>query len=597
MNYLFLIYIPGLGFILSLVLIPLIKKFALNYDLVAVPQKDRWHKKPTPILGGAGIFVSWIIVCILFFRYVDWSAHKECLVIPICATAIFLLGLMDDVSEVRPQQKLAVEIITASVAIFFGFQLKWTDSSVINMLLSFFWIVGITNAFNLLDNMDGLAAGIAIISGGFLLLVHYLFSGRVHISDPAIYLNLALIGSLTGFLIFNFNPASIFMGDAGSLFIGFLLSILTIEELALNGKGPIHLISTVGIPILILLIPILDTAFVTVMRRLFGRPIYVGGKDHSSHRIVAIGFSEREAVLILYAISIISGLMAILINYISLWIGIILAMLFVLSIFFFWTKLATVKVYSEDPAPFFAKLSYNRKIFEVLLDLVLIIMAYYIAYVLRFESDIKYKIATFIKSLPVVVAAQMIFLYLLGIYKGIWERISIRELHSYLWAVSLGTFSAMIVLLFLYRFISFSRAVFIIYWGITLILLPLPRLFLYMLNKNILRKNAHGEPVIIYGAGIGGQITVKEIETNKELGLKIIGFIDDNRELHGKRIMGYPVLGGYEDLSELIERYGIKKIIISFRENGEQKKKKITSDLMRIGKEALDVLQMRLIME
>ncbi len=596
MNYLFIIIVVLTSFFISTLLIPIIKKIAVQYNLVSKPKKDRWHIKPTPILGGAGIFISWGITCILFYKYVNWEIHKDYLGIIFCAIIIFFLGLIDDISEIQPQKKLAVEIIIASITIFFGFQLKWTNSYVINMLISFFWIVGITNAFNLLDNMDGLAAGIAIISETFIIIVNYLFSGTLNISEPSIYLNLALLGALLGFLVFNFNPASIFMGDAGSLFIGFMLSVVSISGPSFKQRGPIHIISTVGIPILILLIPILDTTFVSIMRKLFGRPIYIGGKDHSSHRIVAIGFSEKGAVLILYAFSIASGIMAIAINYLSIWIGIILTVIFIMGIIFFWIKLATVNIYKEAPHPFISKFYSNRKIFEILLDMVLIIFSYYIAYILRFESNIKYKIGTFIRSLPIVVATQMLFLYILGIYKGIWERISVRDLHRYIWAVSLGTFSAMIVLLFLYRFISFSRAVFIIYWVITLVILPLPRFLFYMLDERILQKNKHGKPIIIYGAGIGGQITVKEIETNKELGLKIVGFMDDNKELHGKRIMGYPVLGSCKDLIELIQKYDIKKIIISFRKNGEQKKKEIKSKLNKINKD-IEVQQMKLIIE
>ena len=356
MNYLPVIYITGSGFVLSILLLPLIKRFSIHYNLVSMPKEDRWHRRPTPILGGVGIFISWLITCILFSHFVDWHLHTRSLIIPVCATGIFILGLMDDCSEVRPQKKLAWEIIAASIAIFFGFQFKWSGSSMLNMLLSFFWIVGITNAFNLLDNMDGLATGIAIISSGFILIMHYLCSGHLDLSAPSIFFNLALIGPLLGFLIFNFNPASIFMGDAGSLFIGFVLSILAIQEPSFKGTGVLHVISTVGIPILVLLIPILDTTFVTIMRRLFRRPIYVGGKDHTSHRMVAIGFSERTAVLIIYAFSIAAGIMAILINYISIWIGIILTVLFVLVIIFFWIKLATVEVYSEDPSPLLANL-------------------------------------------------------------------------------------------------------------------------------------------------------------------------------------------------------------------------------------------------
>jgi len=597
MNYLPIALIVGLGFFLSLILIPIIKRVAIHYGLVSIPKESRWHKRPTPILGGIGIFIPWIITCICFREYVNWNLHKEYMMLLICAGAMFFLGLIDDIWEIPPQKKLAAEIIIASSAIFLGFHLKWTGSSVIDMLISFFWIVGITNAFNLLDNMDGLAAGIAIISGTFILIASYLSCDSLTISNPYIYLDLALLGPLIGFLIFNFNPASIFMGDAGSLFIGFVLSILVIKGPALFiKKGHLPFISSIGIPIFILFIPILDTAFVSIMRKLFGRPIYKGGKDHSSHRIVAIGFSEKGAVLILYAFSVASGFIAIAMNYMSIWIGIVLAILFILFVLFFWIKLATVKVYPSDSSPFIIKLSHSRKVFEILLDFVLITISYYIAYLLRFELDIKYKIGTFIRSLPIVVATQMAFLYLMGIYKGIWERISVRELHNYIWAVSLGTFSAMIVLLFFYRFISFSRAVFIIYWGITLVLLPLPRIFFYMLDKNILRKINPGEPTIIYGAGIGGQITVKEIETNKELGLKIVGFIDDNRELHGKRVLGYPVLGSSDDLKELIRKHNVKKVIISFKKNGEEKKKKIKSQLAKMGMN-VDVHQMKLIID
>ena len=591
-----IVYLFACAFLTSLITIPLIKKIAIYYKIVSFPKKDRWHKKPTPILGGVGIFAACIITASLFYEVVNWNLYKEYLVIPACATAVFLIGLMDDVSEIRPQQKLAIEVVVASIVIFFGFRLHWTGSEPLNMLLSFFWIIGITNAFNLLDNIDGLSAGIAIISGAFILAVNYLSMGKVEPSHPLNFMNLILLGATSGFLIFNFNPASIFMGDAGSLFIGFLLSIFSIKEPSFYRNSSIHLISTVGIPILIMLIPILDTTFVTLMRKLFGKPIYVGGKDHSSHRIVAIGFSEKTAVLILYAFSIIAGVLAILINYLSLWIWTLLSFLFVLSILFFWIKLATVKVYEEETSSALSTLSAYRKVFELLLDLILIIVAYYIAYVLRFESNVKYKIHTFIKSLPVVVATQMVFLYILGIHRSIWEKMSIRELHRYMWAITLGTFSAMLILLFLYRFISFSRALFVIYWGITLILLPLPRLFFYMLDTHLLKREATGEPVVIYGAGIGGQIAVKELETNKDHRLKIIGFIDDNEELHGKRIMGYPVLGGGKDLKKIIEKYRVKKVLISFRKNGEEKKKELTSQFSKMRKQ-IDVYQMKLIIE
>ncbi|MBW1806065.1 MAG: glycosyl transferase, partial [Deltaproteobacteria bacterium] len=204
---------------------------------------------------------------------------------------------------------------------------------------------------------------------------------------------------ILGFFIYNFNPASIFMGDAGSLFIGFILACMTVMSNTggSSGGNARHLLSVIAIPILILFVPILDTGFVSVMRKLFRRPISQGGRDHSSHRMVAIGFSERKAVLILYAFSIISGLIALAIGYFNVGTSLLVIILYLLFIIFFWIYLAKVKVYPEDSilsgngvkviTPILIDITYRRRLFEVFLDLILITVAYYSAYLLRFEGE------------------------------------------------------------------------------------------------------------------------------------------------------------------------------------------------------------------
>ena len=396
------------------------------------------------------------------------------------------------------------------------------------------------------------------------------------------------------------------MGDAGSLFIGFVLACLTMTGNISTSGGEssfFHLLSIIVIPVLILFIPILDTGFVSLMRKLFRRPISQGGRDHSSHRLVAIGFSEKKAVVVLYGFSLASGLLALVINHLNIGTSVVLIVLYLLFILFFWIYLAKVKVYSEKSiiedhpsgriTPLLIDITYRRRLFEVLLDLVLITVAYYSAYLLRFEGVPGPNFDFFLKSLPIVIACQILFFFLFGVYRGVWEDTSIRDLISYGKAITAGTIAPMLLLLFLYRFYSFSRAVFVIYWGLMLMLISLTRLSFRLLEEGVRRGNQKGKPVLVYGAGLGGQMLVKEIETNKTHGMIIKGFLDDNRDIQRKRIRGYPVLGGCEDLEQILLKHPVKEIIISFKENSSDKKKETKRLLESFGVE-VDVREMKL---
>jgi len=558
-------------------------------------------------MGGLGIFVSYMAVWSAAVWLVGWSNFGQSyLPLIICASGIFLLGLADDIFNMAPQHKLAAQIVITSILIIFGFRLSWTFSKTINLFLSIIWIVGITNAFNLLDNMDGLSAGIAFIAGLFLFLMHFINPTINSLSGPILVMSVIYIGAILGFLIYNFQPASIFMGDAGSLFIGFTLAgmtVMTNTGKAASGSTS-HLLSVIAIPVLILFIPILDTGFVSVMRKLFSRPISQGGQDHSSHRMVAIGFSERKAVLVLYLLSIVSGAIALAISYLSVGTSLVVIILYLLGVLFFWIYLGRVKVYPEDSilsgtdrrgiTPILIEITYRRRIFEVLLDVVLITVAYYTAYLLRFEGVLAGNFDYFLKSLPLVISCQIFWLYIMGVYRGVWESASLRDLTGYIKAITGGTVMPVLILLLLYRFYSFSRAVFGIYWILMLILISLSRLSFRLLDEGIRKGNQKGKPTLVYGAGVGGQMAMREIETNRDLGMTIVGFIDDNARIHGRKIQGYSVLGGQEGLENIIKKHNIQEIIVSFKQNGKEKRREV-NNLCRSIEADVNVTQMRLV--
>jgi len=316
-------------------LTPLVRAASWRRGFVARPTSDRWHKRPTALLGGVAIFVSVVGVEL---SLVPLSPQAR--VILGASALLFLLGQVDDLVGLKPFQKLIGQLLGAVVVVSFGLILPCSGSPAIDGAITILWLVGITNAVNLLDNMDGLAAGIAAIASGFLALVLF---GNGRTADALL---LAVFGSaLVGFLVYNANPASIFMGDCGSMFVGFFLagSALLIP---LGGRPP-GSVTLVAVPVLILLIPIFDTFFVIVLRTLAGRPIAQGGRDHTSHRLVALGMSERHAVWMLYGFAAVSGLLSLLVQNLPLaaCLGVVLG--FMILPVLLGVYLARVKVYDE----------------------------------------------------------------------------------------------------------------------------------------------------------------------------------------------------------------------------------------------------------
>jgi UDP-GlcNAc:undecaprenyl-phosphate GlcNAc-1-phosphate transferase len=559
------------SFILALVLTPLVRMLARKLGFVAKPKIDRWHKAPTAMMGGVAIWLSVVISVQFFIPHTTYSW-----VILRASAFLFLIGLVDDIVHIKPYQKLIGQIMGSAFVVYYGLSLPWTSSVLVNMALAIFWLIGITNAINLLDNMDGLASGIAIIAAGFLSL-SFVSSGQF----VEALMMVAFAGALLGFLVYNSNPASIFMGDCGSMFVGFFLASSALVNL--SGGKTRSLLPVLAVPILVLFIPIFDTTLVTVLRKLSGRAASQGGRDHTSHRLVALGMSERHAVWMLYGFAALSGLLSLFVQRARLDVSLAAIAGFTIILTLIGVYLAGVKVYdqTEDAAAlkdkplyaFLVDVSYKRRIFEVLLDVVLVILSYWCAYAIKFgpfSNSPAWQL--FIRTLPVLVFVKMSVFLVMGVYRGLWRYTSVGDLIVFLKAVVLGSVASLMVVLFVFRFEGFSRTAFAIDGVLMFMFLAGSRLAFRLFRQMLPGGGLHnGRRVLIYGAGDGGELLLRELRNNTELQLSPVGFLDDDPSKSGKVIHGLRVFGGNGDLGQICVQQNIDEVVISSLKMSDEK--------------------------
>jgi UDP-GlcNAc:undecaprenyl-phosphate GlcNAc-1-phosphate transferase len=582
----------AISFCLALILTFLVRALARRFGFVAQPKTDRWHKKPTAMLGGVAIWLSVISTVLVFSLHTTYGLQ-----ILLASTFLFLVGLVDDLVHIKPYQKLIGQILGSAFVVYYGLSLPWTGSVLLNMALAIFWLIGITNAINLLDNMDGLASGIAIIAAGFLAL-SFMNSGQY--TEALIMLVFA--GGLLGFLVYNSNPASIFMGDCGSMFVGFFLASSALMHV--SGGRSRSFLPVLAVPILVLFIPIFDTTFVTVLRKLSGRAASQGGRDHTSHRLVALGMSERHAVLMLYGFAALSGLLAIVVQRTRLDVSLAAIASFTIVLTLIGVYLAGVKVYDESEVAaglkdkplyaFLVDVSYKRRIFEVLLDVVLIILSYWSAYAINFPPN-SGAWSLFIRTLPVLVFVKMSVFLVMGVYRGLWRYTSMSDLIVFAKAVVLSSIGSILVLLFAFRFVGFSRKVFIIDAACMFLFLAGSRMAFRLFRQLVPAvSKQNGRRVLIYGAGDGGELLLRELRNNRELRLAPIGFLDDDPAKSGKVIHGLRVFGGNGDLRSVCAQHEIDEIVISSMKMSEERIQEI---LQCSTEKQIVVKRMRITME
>ncbi len=289
--------------VLSVALTPIARYLAPRLGMMDQPSARKVHRSPVPRLGGMAIYLAVLAAAVLLGERYNFAQFGSIIV---GATAVSFMGLVDDRWGLRPTVKLLGQILAALLLWATGVRVGTFNFPPADFLLTLFWIVYITNAINLLDNMDGLAGGVAAIAAAHFALMCS-FSGQYLVGALA----MAVLAACLGFLFYNFNPASIFMGDSGALFLGFVLAALGIK---LRFPENVTFVTWM-VPVMVLGLPVFDTALVTISRLRRGlNPLTTPGKDHVSHRLVAAGLSHREAVLTLYIVSFVLGLIAIFIT-------------------------------------------------------------------------------------------------------------------------------------------------------------------------------------------------------------------------------------------------------------------------------------------
>jgi UDP-GlcNAc:undecaprenyl-phosphate GlcNAc-1-phosphate transferase len=522
--------------------------------LVAAPSAARWHERPTPLLGGIGIFAGLSAGIAAAVAAGAFPLTKEVAGIWGGVALLFVAGVVDDLRALPPLAKLALQIGAGVIVLGTGTDVQLIHTHVIAWSLALLWLVGMTNAFNLLDNMDGLAATLAAIAFGFFAID----AVTVHPNDTA--LSLALAGALAcvGFLPFNLRPrgkALVFMGDSGSQVLGFMLAAL---GLSASWKVAGTTVATFLLPILVLAVPILDTALVTIVRLLEGRPVYQGGRDHSSHRLVRFGLSEKHAVLLLALIATALGGTSLAYNVLD---DQRLALVGMFVTFFLLVQFASFLADIErrveagmQPGGLSAFSVHTRRLVEVAVDFVLICGSFAAAYLLRFgwlgTANQRF-IAQ--ETLPIVIAARYVAFIPFGLYRSIWRYAGSRDVLAIASAVAVSEVAAMAYIVLTRPLNDFSRSFFVVDALVCAGVIGASRLAERALVTGVRSyRSRAGRRTVIVGAGRTGRSLMRELR--ETAGERVVGFVDDNPRLRRRRVHGIPVLGTSRELERIIAR-------------------------------------------
>jgi UDP-GlcNAc:undecaprenyl-phosphate GlcNAc-1-phosphate transferase len=552
----------GLGFVTSLVLAPLFMRLARRLGLVARPVKDRWSTREVPVLGGAAIYLGFLMGFLASGGATPWPAVPALL---LGATLLFLLGLADDVIRLRPATKLVGQVVAASGLVAAGVQAGFTDIRFLAIPVTILWIVGVTNAFNLIDNMDGLCAGVGAIAAA--ALGAYALRFDVAPFPAVVRIAFALAGAQVGFLVFNVHPARVFMGDAGALFLGFTLSSAAILG-TYQHAGNLFLI--LAVPVFVLAVPIFDTTFVTVVRKFHLRKISQGGRDHLSHRLVALGMSERRAVLILWGICAVLAGLGVAASYLDLFANLFLLGTAIVAVVIFAIFLGEIAIYRPAEGETAATLeirktflNYVRGTSLVALDLLLICLAYIASYLVKFEGGIPdFDRARLLESLPVVIIGKFSVFQAFRLYQGMWRYYGVRDLLRLLQAVTAGSVASVVLIVLFFRFGGYSRALFVID-AMVLFLLVAGSRFLFRALTEARRFPPHGRRVLVVGAGDRGELCLRSLPSRQGGTYTPVGILSADRRLKARKILGVPILGTLDDLERVTREVRAEEVVLA----------------------------------
>lgn len=570
----FIVLVPVvLAAILGFCLTPIARRISVRVGAIDEPDPRKVHEEPMPRLGGLAVLAASVSVLLAgqlgafgpYLRLGDalWRGIVLGL-IPVVA-----ISLLDDIRGVRARWKALAHLVGALLAVSAGVVLNPEihflgaplQIGLLAVPLSILWILGVTNAFNLVDGLDGLSAGLALISAVSLGAV-FLVAGE-SVTAACVFV---LAGALLGFLPFNTYPAKVFLGDTGAASVGFILACF-----ALKGGSTLSAGFATVLPLLVLGLPVAET-LISMTRRVMrraqrgGSGVFEADRDHIHHRLLSFGVGHKQAVLILYGV----GLLLALLGFVSLFLtsmqaGLLLAALFLAAFigvkrlgydeFALLRRGVVLRVYDAPVV--------RSALFAVFFDLALLGLSTYVARGLK--SDIwtlETPSAPGLTLVALLSFATIASLWVFGLYRGTWRLASLDDVvrcgaaifaaTAFVWVVSpkfLGERA--------------GAAQLVVYALVAAVFVCGSRVSYRLLQEQVWKASTDGQPVLIYGAGNAGMAALRELQRNAQWGMKPVGFLDDDPRLRGKLVAGLPVVGSYESLETSLEKSGALGIAIS----------------------------------
>jgi UDP-GlcNAc:undecaprenyl-phosphate GlcNAc-1-phosphate transferase len=560
---------------------------ALRFRWVPAPVADRLPVSPAPVLGGAAIylaFVSSAVIANLFRTPTE-------IVLFMASSAAFLLGLIDDFRTLQPQWKLLGQAVISLSLLMLMPEISITGIKSLDLLIAVVWLVGITNAFNLLDNIHGLSAGTAILVACFQSALFFL-----HGNTSLALLLLGFAGATLGFLVFNFPSGRIFMGDSGSLFIGFWLASTSL--MGVNSWGSKNHIGSLLFSVLIMVLPIADTTLVTLTRKLRRRSIAAGGTDHLSHRLVAYGFSKRGAVVTLWSLSFLVGTIALLtviygVTSLVSMVAVLLVFVAIFGVYLTRFELRSHGSTVEMPGYAFRPPRWLSVSLVALCDVVLIVASYYTSYLLRFDTSRHAEdMRLFARSMPEVVLIKLAVFTGLGAYRRSWRYFGLKDAFRIAWSSAVASVTAVAYFAVVYRFDGYSRVVFVLDFLVFTLLILLFRFSFRLFDSYAPAR--HRVNVLIYGADDHGETALHLV--NKRYPLRVVGFLDADHAKKNLCIHSIPVRGSLEQLDQLSKSCKVRAVLLTSSTTQEERNhllaecRRLGIGLMRIKFELEDLV-------
>lgn len=587
----------------SYLLTPVIRRVAVLANITDLPNERKIHKKPVPLLGGLSVFISFNLSVMLGLILTHGLTADDIISrwpgLFICQIIVLFLGFLDDLKHLRPSVKLVFQILVGFLAFVLGFGIQNVANpfhdgiinlGLLSMPVTILWVVIVINALNLIDGLDGLAVGTAFIASMTIFAIS--FFNR---NEGIAFVSIVLAGSLLGFLRYNFHPATIFLGDSGSLLLGFLLAIFSVHG---SSKGPTLL--AMMAPILALGLPIMDTLLSMIRRFLksihvidyatkkgstrallmTNLSIFTADKDHLHHRLLKHGLSQRKAVVILYGVCIGSCVLAFFsvafknIHMIPLMGAILIA-------FFIGIRrldYPEFKILENGLLiPILNIPIVSGRLFLAFYDLMAMSLSAYLGFVLLFKGFGEPARAQFIRLVPLLLLIKIGVFFLSGIYRLSLVQASLEEALRILGTVFLSSLSSLLIMTLIFKIDDFGGSAFFVLDFYLLLTLVGGFRGTFRILKSYYEKglSEKGRKVLIYGAGNRGSSLLKEIRRNGSYTVSPVGFIDDDPQKRGRDLHGCPIIGTLEDLDELSGRNDISEIIISTEKIGRDKVRRL----------------------